>query len=134
MPDGMARISKPVAAHSAPPSMYFVVQLPFSSQSGGTDGNRTRITDVTSRRVGRYTTTPNSWWSRRASNPDPVGANHGRFRYATAPHLPGGLAPGTKKPGIAGCSYSRKIKGYPTTGATPRTDSDTRDYASSPFR
>ena len=30
MPDGMARISKPVAAQSAPPSMIFLAQFSFS--------------------------------------------------------------------------------------------------------
>ena len=64
MPVGMARLSKPVAAQSAPPSVNPLAQISFSFSFGGTDGNRTRITDATSRRVGRYTTTPfNFWWS-----------------------------------------------------------------------
>ncbi len=109
----------------------FLLRLPSPFLSGEVDGSRTRITDATSRRVGRYTTTPLRWWSRRASNPDPVGASHGRCRYATAPHpFCAARRQAQKNPAKPGCPQSDEIRGYPATGATPRTGRDTHDRAS----
>ena len=126
MPDGMARISKPVAAHSAPPSIgFFLLRFP-SPYHGGTDGNRTRITDATSRRVGRYTTTPLSFLVEPPGlAPGPRGCKPRTLRYATAPFRSSrdSLA-GHKKTRHCRVTYSRRKQGYPTTGATPSSSLD----------
>ena len=113
MPIDMARLSKPVAAQSAPPSVILVVQIFFSSllaePTGIEPASPTRQAGMLplhhgsvwwsvleSDQVGPedngFTVRPRAvrvyrsvWWNRRDSHPDPVGANHGRSCYATAP-------------------------------------------------
>jgi hypothetical protein len=95
----------------------FLTQTRSPLLSGGTDGNRTRITDVTSRRVGRYTTTPNSWWSRRAS-PSSAKARDNEDRRRHRMVEPPGIEPGPRgcKPRTLPLRHGPTSSGWPGAG------------------